>query len=351
MQLLKLTVPTLITAVIHHIKPGTAETESELVREIYRQIRREFGVLGEPLTLHAPSPHLLAGVWSSFRESILAGAAPRAWKEVVAVGVSKLNQCPYCVDSHTVMLRAAASHEAASAIQYGTEQTIRDPQIRALADWAKATRAPGSGILANPPFPRELAPELIGTAVWIHYINRMVQIFLGRNLLFFSSNRLGLRSFSERLGGLFFSRRVARRLKAGASLKFLPEEILPPDLAWAAPSATVSYAFAGFAAAAEACGEASLPRQVREWLLEILAVWDGTEPELGSGWPGPALEQLSPENRPAGRLTLLSAIAPERITPGAIAEFRKRRGDEGTLLGGTAWSSFAAARRIGTWLI
>ena len=128
-------------AVIHQIKPGAAETERGLVREIYRQMRQEFGVLGEPLTLRAPSPHLLAGVWSSFRESILAGALPRAWKEVVAVGVSKLNKCPYCVDSHTVILRTAASNEAASAIKYGTEQTIRDLQMRALAAWSSLAAA------------------------------------------------------------------------------------------------------------------------------------------------------------------------------------------------------------------
>jgi len=34
--------------VIHHIKPVTGEAESEPAREIYRQIKREFGVLGQP---------------------------------------------------------------------------------------------------------------------------------------------------------------------------------------------------------------------------------------------------------------------------------------------------------------
>ncbi len=91
------------------------------------------------LTLHASAPHMMAGVWSILRETLLAGQADRAQKEVAAT-VSKTNQCPFCVDAHTLMLHATSDHDAANAILRGDYDSIRDPQQRALARWAMAHR-------------------------------------------------------------------------------------------------------------------------------------------------------------------------------------------------------------------
>jgi AhpD family alkylhydroperoxidase len=63
----------------------------------------------EPFVVHSSSPQLLAGYWAASRETTLAGIVPRAQKESVSPAVSKVNQCPYCVDAHTMMLMAAGN--------------------------------------------------------------------------------------------------------------------------------------------------------------------------------------------------------------------------------------------------
>jgi AhpD family alkylhydroperoxidase len=332
-----------------HLKIKTRGAEGT-VAEVYRQIRGDFGVLGEPLTLHAVIPELLAGVWASFRESALAGQVPRKYKEAAAVAVSKLNQCPYCIDAHAVMLRATKEHDAAAAIQEGQPDRIKEPRVRAYAEWAMATRSPGSALLASPPFSAVEAPEIIGTALWIHYINRMTKLLLGGALIPIRSNLLGLRALSERMGGLFFTSAVERRLAGGASLNTVPETPAAPDFGWTSPSPTITRAFAAFALAAENAGSKYLAKEVRAAVQGRLNVWDGSAPGFGRAWMEPELMNLPDELRPAGRLALIAALAPDQAGDDVIRGFRQRSPGDAALVGAVAWSSFAAARTIGKWM-
>jgi AhpD family alkylhydroperoxidase len=336
--------------VIRYIKTVPSRSARGVVQEVYRQIKGEFGTLGEPLTLHSPLPALLAGLWCSFRESLVAGVARRDLKEAVAVGVSRLNQCPYCIDAHSVLLRATQAHEAAAMIQGGKEDEIGDPGLRAAAAWAKATRSPGDGILDSPPFSYLEAPEMIGTAVWIHYINRMSKIFLGGNLIPLKSNALGLRTLAERMGGLFFARFVQRAHRPGDSLHILPEAKLPRDLAWASASPAISHAFAAFACAVEEAGSQALEAEVRECVKRRVDAWDGAEPGLGRSWTEPAVADLRKDRQPAARLALLAALTPYLVDQDVVGDFQSRHPGDEKLLGAIAWSSFTAARRIGSWL-
>ncbi len=335
---------------IKYVKPVRVSAACGVVAEVYTGIKREFGTLGEPLTLHSPIPDLFAGVWSAFRECVLVGPVPRALKEAVAVTISRLNRCPYCIDAHTVMLHAAAAHGAAEAIEYGRDNGIEDERIRAVVAWSEATRSPGSPALLSRPFSLQEAPEFIGTAVWVHYINRMVHAFLSRKLLPIPSNLRAVRKAAERAGGWYFTRFVRRaRQSASAGIR-LPELALPDDLNWAASSRAVAGAFAAFAAAADAAGQAALPAEVRTCVLECLRKWNGADPGMDRAWLEAAVRTLSHEHRPAARLALLAAFAPYRLDAEVILEFRGRQACDGDLLGCLAWASFSAARTIGTWL-
>ncbi len=335
---------------IRYIRPVPARSARGLVKEVYGQIKTEFGTLGEPLTLHSPMPALLVGLWCSFRESLLAGVVPRAIKEAVAVGVSRLNECPYCIDAHAILLRAADAHDAAALIQCGNEDRIADPRLRAAAAWAKATRSPGAGILNSPPFSQIEAPEIIGTAVWIHYINRMSKILLSGNLIPLRSNALGLRSLAERMGGWVFARSVRRPRRPGESLHIAPDEKLPGDLSWASASPVISRAFAAFAAAVDEAGSLGLESDVRECVLDRVEAWTGTDPGLGRNWAEGAIARLPAGSQPSARLALLAALAPYQVEEDVIRGFRNRHPADEQLLGALAWSSFTAARRIGSWL-
>lgn len=330
-----------------YIKPVAPRGAHGLLGGLYDQIKEEFGVLGEPLTLHSPIPDLLAGVWAAFREALLAGSVRRELKEALAVAVSRLNGCPYCIEAHTVMLHARSRADAATALREARDDQIRDSEMRALLEWANATATPGAGILRSPPFRRAHAPEIIGTAVWVHYINRMVTLFLDRNLFLVSG---GLKTLAEKLAGMLFSRTVRRIMVPGRSLDFLPVSSLSRELEWAADSAVIARAFGAMEAACEKAGRLALPDETREAVLRRLGTWRGNDPGLGRACLRELLGELREEQHSAAALALLTAIAPHEVGEETIRRFCTDRPGDHMLLAGTAWASFAAARRIGSWL-
>jgi len=75
---------------IKHIQPVSSASANGLLGQAYPQIKRDFGALVEPFTLHAPAPRLLAGIWMATRETELVGIVRREIKEAVAATVSQL---------------------------------------------------------------------------------------------------------------------------------------------------------------------------------------------------------------------------------------------------------------------
>lgn len=333
---------------IKHIQPVSPASASGLLAQAYPQIKRDFGALVEPFTLHTPAPRLLAGVWMATRETELVGSVRREIKEAVAAAVSQLNQCPYCVDAHTMMLHAISAHGISTAISHEQDDRIQDTAVRQIVAWANATRSPGDPLVQAPLFSEAEAPEIIGTAMVFHYINRMVDIFLDETPL--PSNRGWLKGTLKRMAGWYFSRAARRRKTAGASLTLLPEADLPADLDWAASSPTVAGAFARWAAAIEMAGQEALPASVRALVREHIAAWNGEAPGLSRNWVEKAVTRLAEAERPAARLALLTALASYQIDEATIAAFRAQQPGDDKLIAATAWASFTAARRVGTWL-
>ena len=333
---------------IKYIQPVAAAKAGGLTARVYRQIKRDFGALVEPFTLHSPAPQLLAGVWMATRETELTGRVRRELKEAVAAAISQLNQCPYCQDAHTMMLHATAAHNAATAISHGRDEQIQDPALREIAAWAAATRAPGDVILLSPPFSEGEAPEIVGTAVAFHYINRMVDVFLSETPL--PSNRDWLKSILKRLAGWYFSRAARRQKPAGVSLELLPAADLPADLAWAAASPTVAGAFARWAAVIETAGRNALSDDARALVAERVAAWNGESPGLSRAWVEEAMAGLDDSSKPAARLALLVALASYQVDKRVIEDYCAQHPGDDALVEAAAWASFIAARRVGTWL-
>jgi hypothetical protein len=97
-------------------------------------------------------------------------------------------------------------------------------------------------VLAMPPFTPDEAPACIGTAVFFHYINRMVTILLGSSPLPLK-NGIG-KTVSMRLGAWYFLPAIRREKSPGTSLGLLPAAELPNDLSWAKSSSATTGAFA-----------------------------------------------------------------------------------------------------------
>jgi AhpD family alkylhydroperoxidase len=276
----------------------------------------------------------------------------RATKEAVATAVSSINRCPYCVDAHAVMLAATGGYGVARQIEHGDHEEVGDPELRRIVEWAAATRDPDASIVREPPFGPDQAPELIGTAVLFHYINRPVNVFLEGTPL--PMNGRLLKGGMLWIGGRRFREAVRTRRAAGTTLDLLPEAELPEDLGWAEGSAALAGAWARFAAAVDRAAEAALPFEVRAHLLARLRRWKGEAQPMGGEWVDRGLEGLAPGHRAAGRLALLSALAPYRVDEAVVASYReaaaREDGADALLLGAVAWASLAAARRVGSWL-
>jgi len=323
-------------AQIRYLTPVGPDAAPPAVARVYAQVERDFGMLAPPVSLHAPAPGPLAAAWLMLRETLLAtGQVRRGVKEAVAVSVSAANACPYCVEVHQV-----ASH----GLVPGGDQT--DPERDRIAGWARASGRP---IGAPPPFPAALAPELIGTAVTFHYLNRMVNLFLVDSPI---PPRVppAARRAIQRLAGRLLRPVFRAPVEPGGALDLLPAAELPADLSWAAGNRHIAGAYARAARAVDDAGHRSVPEPVRELVLARLADWDGQPPGPSGGWARDAAAGLPAEHRAAGRLALLTALASYQVGPSAIDEFRQLRPDDQCLVEAASWASLAAARRVGGWL-
>jgi AhpD family alkylhydroperoxidase len=330
---------------IKYIQPIDYDAATGLTAAVFQQMQEDF--LPAPLiALHSPVPELLAGVWSLLRETLLAGSVNRSHKEAVAATVSKTNECPFCVDAHTVMLRATADHDAADAILRGDYDNIHDSQLRALVQWVMAKRTANPDAVQQP-FMQHDIPEIVGTAVAFHYLNRMANIFLGDALLPLPSLVKGL---TYRVYAATAGKRVVRELQPGNSLKFVPAADLPNDLSWASGSPTVAQAFAGFAHVVDEIGTAFVPEPVRHLIHERLQAWNDESMGISRRWVDEAVAQLNEACKPMARLALLTAFASYQVDATVIRDFQSYYPEDAQLIATTAWASFAIARRVSAWL-
>jgi AhpD family alkylhydroperoxidase len=335
---------------IRHVTPVSRKAATGTVARVYEGLRREFGVHAEPITLHSPDPELLAGAWMLCREITVArGRVDRTLKEAVATTVSHVNRCPFCVDAHSVMLGGLGALDVARHIDAGRLDAVADPRTAAVVRWAVATRDPGAPELEHPPFDIAEMPEMVGTALLFHYINRPVNVFLGETPLP-TRHRL-LRGGMLAIGSRRFRAFTGAHREPGETLDLLPEAELPADMAWAGGTPAVAGAWARFIAAADRAGGRALPRSVRARIVEQLGKWHGEDPGLGREWLEQALEGLDAGERAAARLALLSAFAPYRVDDDVVRDYRARSGaGDAELVGAVAWAALAAARRVGGWI-
>jgi len=330
---------------IRYLKSVDYSAATGLAQAVMEQMETDF-LVGPPLTVHMPHPELMAGLWSLCRECLAAGKIPRTSGDVIAGTVSRLNTCPYCFSIHTSMLHSFGAPELADAIL--GNRAITNQQANELAQWAAATLTPGAAILLKPPFTKEQAPQVIGTALCFHYLNRIVNVFLDPMP---GSTISWLKGQMSRMSGRLMRERFSnQRLEPGRFLDADPGGDLPREFQWAAGDANVAGGVRRLAAAAEAAGRESVDRAVRECVLARMAGWNGESPELGRGWLEAAVASVGENLRPAARLSLLTAFAAYQVDEGIVASFRAVQPRDRDLINTAAWASYSAVRRIASWL-
>jgi AhpD family alkylhydroperoxidase len=303
------------------------------VAEVYEQIARDFGI-AEPVTfvVLSSAPEILAPAWALMRESLIAGPGSRTGKELAAFGVSRANQCPFCVDAHTVLLHATGDHALAERLARG-ERPENEDHARVL-DWGEHTRVPGAS-LEPFPFPREHVPGYLGTVFAFHFINRIVSALLTERLLPYNVQRFrAVRSAA----GRSLARTVRRPCLPGEGLALLDRPDPGEAPSWAGDTA-VGPAYAALLRAAMA-GAGLLDSDDQALVEETLWEWDGAHPPLAlGGFP-------DRRERPGARLALLAALAPYRITDEDVAAWRRPEHSDHCLVHLVAYGAFTAVDRI-----
>jgi AhpD family alkylhydroperoxidase len=335
---------------IEPVKPRDAERE---VARIYDEVRRDFGLLQDPagnspFLIHSVHPELLAAMWAAFYETVLAeGRVSRADKEAIAATVSRINDCPFCLEAHALLTDVAGDAHDRRALMTGRIDGIPSGRRRELAAWAAATRQPQHRLVRCPPFSRHESPEVIGTAVTFHYINRLVEVFQGHQPL---STGPGPRAFTIPVVSWLARRAMRRSRPPGRFVADSAAAALPADFGWARSAPAVASTQARFVAAVELAGRAALPEPCRQRVTSILAEWDGVDLPLAADWLDEVESGLDHESRSGTRLTVLAALAPYRVDEKTVEQFRRFRPLDRDLVGAVAWAALNAARRIGSWL-
>lgn len=332
---------------VKYVSPVPVAAATGLVAKVYGQIADEMRLVIPPALLHSPAPDVLAAYWMLTREPLLpTGDVDRATKEAVAAAVSVATICPYCVDMHSVSMYDLSTEHDAEAVCADRVDEMADPWLRDVTAWARAAHECDGSIPMPDSLTAAARAELIGMVVSMHYLTRMVNVFLSNFLL---PPGLGPRSRRRLKHGI--SRMMRPTLRAsrepGRSLSLLSPAPLPPSAAWAAGSPAIAAAIASSYAAFEAAGARALSPAVCEITVDRLERWRGEETGLSTAWCEELIADLAPADRAAGRLTLLTALASYKIDEEVVGEFRRYHPADATLVDATAWASFAAARLIG----
>jgi AhpD family alkylhydroperoxidase len=294
-------------SVFRHVTPVGPEAAAGVVADVYDHVNTEFSSIGPAVMMLSPAPELLAPGWALLRESLVAGAVPRWRKEIVTVTVSQLNECDYDIAGHLMFLRLAGGEAIADALERG-EQTAESE----LVHWARH---------GGPrPFSPAEAPEYVGTALALHFVNRLVNVLINADL------RPGTMQVPAFDGGPV-ARAIHQDRTPGDSLKLLkslPDSGIPE---WAGDS-PVGPAYAALRNAA-LLGRHLLSEEAQQTVEEAIAK-----------------NNLEPVTDPGARVAILAGLAPKLITDGDIATWRTDEFTDHCLLHLLAYGAMTAISHI-----
>ena len=146
------------------IAPVTIATAPEGSRPVLEGLKKAIGMVPNIYATVAHSPAALKG-YLAFSETLGAGKLSKREAELLALHVSELNGCSYCLSAHTALAsRAGASAEEAAAAREGQSSSPRERAIFSLARRLIRTGGARAGrailrpwTLAPPPTSRKLA--------------------------------------------------------------------------------------------------------------------------------------------------------------------------------------------------
>ncbi len=88
------------------------EVTDPYARAVLKEIEDAYGMVPNLFKAYANYPPLLRANWVKTKAVMMTGALSRELKESIAVVVSSTNNCDYCVQAHSAMLRNLQTSES-----------------------------------------------------------------------------------------------------------------------------------------------------------------------------------------------------------------------------------------------
>ncbi|WP_410818922.1 carboxymuconolactone decarboxylase family protein [Micromonospora sp. 050-3] len=318
-----------------YFTPAPARAATGRTAAVYQQSRDDF--LGPLPTFQALSavPEVLAATWALMREALLAGDAPRVDRELVAAAVSRANRCQFCVDAHVLLLHALGAPKLAEAVARG--DTPAEPRHAQLVRWAQASRSPRAADWTSPH-----GPEITGTLLAFHFINRVVSALLDPDLLPAGLQRSPL---VRSIGGRLYAKAAREPKVPGRSLPLLDAHPTASRPAWAGDS-PVGVAYASLRNAATRGGEDLLGDVARHTVTATVRWEDGRFPARPADWAVDLVRDVPGTDRIGTRIALLAAFAPSAISPGDVALWRLSHPADADLVRVVAYGAITATDHV-----
>lgn len=309
-----------MTGPFRFTSPVPVPSATGAVADAYAQQEAEFGIRAPaPFAALSPSAPLFTAAWVLMRESLLAGIASRTEKELVATGVSLANACGFCVGAHTMLLLAGGERELAARLAWGDEP--EDPAHAALLDWGRHG--------GPAPFPADLAPEFIGTALTFHFVNRIASVLVHEPAMADARQRDRLLASPA---GRHLTETIRRVPPSGEGLRLLQTRGVEPPWAWGTPIGTAYGALRD----AALMGKGLLSGDEQAFLEGVLAEWDGV----------PHPPELPEAPSPGARLAMLAALAPNRVTDRDVTDWLVPPYSDHCLVHLVAYGAWLAVERV-----
>ncbi|MGI5521401.1 carboxymuconolactone decarboxylase family protein [Micromonospora sp. CA-259024] len=313
--------------------PTPARDATGLTARVYQQVRDEF--LWPLPTFQALSavPEVLAATWALMREALLAGDTSRVDRELVASAVSRVNRCQFCVNVHVLVLHALGESTLAEVIARGG--TPPEPRHAELVGWAEASRSPRAADWTSP-----YRPEVTGTLLAFHFVNRIASALLDSDLLPGGLQRSPL---VRSVGGWLYAKAAREPREPGRSLPLLDAGATVPP-AWAEGS-PVGVAYASLKNAAEQGGDL-LGDVARQTITATVRWEDGRFPARPGDWAVDLVRDVPGTDRVGTRIALLAAFAPSAISVGDVALWRMSHPADADLVRLVAYGAMTATDHV-----
>ena len=324
---------------VKYLKTYGIKDAHGIIKKINLQIDKDL-IIVPPNSLSTPSERVHPLRWAGIREFLaVENHIPRVTKEAIAATISELNNCPYCEEAHETAIAALG------------DKAVIDEKIKAIIVWSQNTRNPDAEIIKNPPFKITEAPEIIGTALLFHSINRLVSIFVSESLLpGILSNKYIKKTALKFAAKTIVKSFVEKELEAGDSLQFIEHRTVLKHLQWAKSLPAYGQIFTAIDSVLKDIEKDIIPPTSARILKEAIDVWQGEDMPLGRSWLVDRTKDVSENEKPVTALILLAAFAPYTITENDIQSFKKSNPSDKDLLETCYWSIEMLTNKISTWL-